>query len=127
MSADRCSTGPVWVVQIQTNNIKWDVTVTGAQGQQGGTGARGPQGPPGGATLKSGVLMAGAFTGAPRTAAVVFDTPFDDATYVIAIAGVDSRLFTYSGKTANGFTINANSNGALLGEVSWTATGAVNP
>lgn len=70
---------------------------------------------------KSGTIMPGSFSGTPKTAAVVFDTPFLDTAYAICISGVDARMFTYSAKTAEGFTINANANGALTGEVSWIA------
>ena len=73
-------------------------------------------------TIKAGTVAHSSFTGAPLTATVVFDTPFPDTTYVVSLSGQDARVFTYSSKTVNGFIINANSNGALSGEVSWIAT-----
>jgi hypothetical protein len=49
----------------------------------------------------------------------VFATALPDANYSISISGVDGRTWTYSNKTATGFTINTNSSVALTGEVSW--------
>lgn len=95
--------------------------------QIGAIGPRGPQGTAGGANQKAGIVTPELFAGAPLTYAVVFATPFPDTSYVIALSAVDSRMFNYTAKTANGFTINANSDAALTGEVSWTATGAMNP
>lgn len=74
------------------------------------------------AALKSGILSPSDFTGTPRLATVSFSSDFQDENYVILIAGVDARIFTYQTKTASGFVINSNANGALTGEVSWFAT-----
>ena len=71
---------------------------------------------------KSGIVAPATFTGSPKTAPVVFTTPFANANYSIEIRGIDNRSWTYSAKTAAGFTINANANTALTGEVSWEAT-----
>lgn len=70
-------------------------------------------------TLKSGSVASGSFTGTPRTAAVVFDTAFADSNYSIAVSGSDARIFTIESKSASGFTINANANQALTGDVYW--------
>lgn len=75
-------------------------------------------------TFKAGTIAAIDFSGTPQTAVVIFDTPFTDTSYVITLSGQDARLFTYMSKTIEGFIVSANSNGALSGEVSWTATTA---
>lgn len=85
-------------------------------------GARGPTGAAGSSRVtKAGVIAGGAFAGSPKKYAVVFSTPFADATYVLAVTSTDSRSWTYESKTANGFTLNANAAAVLVGEVSWTA------
>ena len=71
---------------------------------------------------KAGILQPDDFSGTPQLATVTFVNPYPDATYVIALSGVDSRLFSYQSKTAQGFVVNANSYDALTGEVSWTTT-----
>lgn len=70
--------------------------------------------------IKSGLVSAGSFSGNPKKYAVVFGTAFASAGYTIAISGIDSRVWSYESKTSTGFTINANSNTSLTGEVSWT-------
>lgn len=72
--------------------------------------------------IKSGLLGPSDFSGTPKIAFVVFDVPYTDANYVILLTGEDSRIFTYSAKTQDGFTVSANSNGALTNEVSWFTT-----
>lgn len=74
--------------------------------------------------VKSGTVAAGSFAGSPKTYAVVFGTAFSAATYSIQINGVDNRSWSYQSKATTGFTINANANAALTGEVSWTAIAA---
>lgn len=69
--------------------------------------------------FKSGKIAAGTFTGNPKTATVTFATPYADANYSISIIGADGRTWTYESLTANGFTINANANQALTGDVLW--------
>lgn len=69
--------------------------------------------------VKSGIIAAGSFTGTPRKAAVTFSSAYLDASYAIAVTGVDARSWTYESKTASGFTINSNAAKALTGEVSW--------
>jgi len=73
-----------------------------------------------GVQYKAGI--ANSFTGNPKKATITFSAAFADTSYVINIVGVDVRSWTYEGKTAGGFTINSNSNTALLGEVSWECT-----
>lgn len=72
--------------------------------------------------IKSGVIPGGSFSGNPKKYAVSFSKPMPSTSYSIEIRGSDNRSWTYEAKTANGFTINANANAALAGEVSWTAT-----
>lgn len=71
---------------------------------------------------KSGIITGSSFIGAPRIFAVVFTTPMTSVNYCISIISTNARTFTYQSKTTSGFTINANSNTALTGEVSWIAT-----
>ena len=68
---------------------------------------------------KAGVVPAVSFTGNPKIYAIVFLNAYVDASYSIDISGVDSRSWSYSNKTATGFTINSNANLVLTGEVSW--------
>lgn len=70
---------------------------------------------------KSGIVSHSSFSGTPKKASVVFAVAFSNTNYALCISGQDSRVFTYDSKTQNGFTINANANGALTGEVSWIA------
>lgn len=109
---DSCCDGPITITDL-TSGTAIDVFLPGPPGKSSVS-----------RTLKVGTLPASSFTGAPRKALVVFDTAFIDATYSIQLTGQDARIFTYdvSTKLASGFTINANSDGALTGEVSWMAT-----
>lgn len=84
-------------------------------------------GGPGELSGKAGVVAGSSFAGAPMTASVIFATPFLSSAYAISLTGSDGRIFTYQGKTGAGFTINANSDAALPGEVSWTAILSSNP
>lgn len=70
--------------------------------------------------VKSGVVLSTSFTGNPKKATVTFSSAFA-ADYSIKMAGRDARTWTYENKTSSGFTINANANTALTGEVSWEA------
>jgi len=82
------------------------------------------QGIPGAGSLqsKAGIVNANAFSGDPKSYAVVFNTPFSSSNYSISISGVDDRLWSYSNQSATGFTINSGANTALENIVSWTAT-----
>lgn len=71
--------------------------------------------------LKSGVVLAGSFSGNPKKATVTFSTAFASTAYSITITGTLGRTWTYESKLAGSFVINANANAALTGEVSWTA------
>lgn len=71
--------------------------------------------------IKSGTIAAGSFVGTPRVSAVTFSTPFANTNYSIAISGANSRSWSFQAKATTGFTINSNANGALSGEVTWTA------
>jgi hypothetical protein len=71
---------------------------------------------------KSGRMPAVAFSGSPRTATVVFDSPFADNNYEVFLgSSSDVRSLTYESKTTTGFVINTNASRALLGEISWSA------
>lgn len=87
-------------------------------------GIQGPPGPAGPAgtsrTTKAGLIDGADFAGTPKKAAVVFVDAYPDTDYVIAFSGTDSRNYTYESKTAAGFTISANADSAIAGEVSWT-------
>ena len=87
----------------------------------GPPGERGPTGPAGPPSLpaKAGVVLGSSFSGSPRKYAVVFATPFTNTAYTIALSGTDGRTYTYENKLASGFTINANADAVISGEVSW--------
>jgi hypothetical protein len=70
--------------------------------------------------MASGIIAAGTFTGSPKTAAVTFATAMASANYAINVQGVDNRIFTFSSVTSTGFTISANANAALTGNVHWS-------
>lgn len=76
----------------------------------------------GNSNVKSGVVQGIIFSGSPLAYDVTFIVPFTDTNYAIVISGTDSRSYTYSNKTQNGFTINTNASQPLSGEVSWMAT-----
>lgn len=71
--------------------------------------------------VKSGTVASGSFAGNPKTYAVVFGTAFASTSYSIKISGADARVFSYSSKATTGFTISANANQALTGNVDWEA------
>lgn len=70
---------------------------------------------------KAGIVASGSFLGNPKKATVTFSSAWPDTNYTITIIGIDSRSWTYETKTTGGFTISANANQALTGEVSWQA------
>jgi hypothetical protein len=59
------------------------------------------------------------FSGNPKTAAVVFDNAYANTDYSIVITGTDARAWSWESKSVSGFTINANANQALTGDVLW--------
>jgi hypothetical protein len=71
---------------------------------------------------KAGVVTGASFSGSPKKYVVVFSAAFADADYAISLGSLNNRSWTYESKTAAGFTINANANTALSGEVSWSAS-----
>jgi hypothetical protein len=70
---------------------------------------------------KSGSVTAASFSGNPKKRAVTFTTAFPGTTYEIHITGTDARAWSWESKLATGFTINANANQALTGNVDWSA------
>lgn len=72
--------------------------------------------------VKSGIVLAGSFSGNPKQATVTFTTPFPDNNYSVVIDGIDKRSWSYELKTASGFIIDANANQNLTSDVSWIAT-----
>jgi hypothetical protein len=78
--------------------------------------------PPISPKTKSGVVIAGAFSGNPKKANVVFTTAFTDANYSVALLGNSSRTWSIEGETATGFTINSNANTAPTSSIYWMTT-----
>ena len=74
-----------------------------------------------GLATKSGIVSGPSFAGTPLTAAVVFTTPFVSNSYSVTVTGENGRIWTISGKSANGFTINSNSIFSISGNVFWQA------
>lgn len=70
-------------------------------------------------SIKAGRKQNTDFAGNPKTAVVAFATPFADTSYSIVITGADPRAWNYESKSVSGFTINANANQALTGDVLW--------
>jgi hypothetical protein len=72
---------------------------------------------------KAGIIESGIFSGTPKMASVVFDTPFPDTNYSVVISGKDTRNWIIEGLLlTTGFTINSNANANLTGQVFWNAT-----
>lgn len=70
--------------------------------------------------IKSGQLSGAFFTGSGTLSGIAnFSTPYPDTNYSISIVGEDVRSFTITNKTANGFTIETNSDEVLYGNVYW--------
>lgn len=63
-----------------------------------------------------------AFTGVELLYPVTFFTPMPSALYSISILGEDVRSWSYSSRTASGFTIMSNSTTPLTANVQWVAT-----
>ena len=70
---------------------------------------------------KVGSVAGSGFTGNPKTYALTFGTNFADTNYAIMITGPANRTYTYESQATSGFTINANANGAITGNVYWIA------
>ena len=97
---------------------------TGPTGPAGADGATGPAGATGAAwsgipiRMWVGTVIAGSFSGAPRTYTV---SGSFTASYQVNVESEDIRDWSISNKSATGFTINSNSNVALSATVSWVA------
>ena len=72
-------------------------------------------------SAKSGNVSAVSFTGNPKTYVVTFASAFPNANYSAVITGGDARSWTVESLTANGFTINTNSNTSLTNTTYWVA------
>jgi hypothetical protein len=73
-------------------------------------------------THKSGLVAGASFLGTPRKATVSFTTPYATTGYSTSIQGTsDARTWTVESITVSGFTINANANQAVAGNVQWIA------
>ena len=71
---------------------------------------------------KAGVVIPVLFSGAPgqpKKATVTFAVPYPDTDYSVHLTGMDSRIWSYESKTANGFVINSHSITTPTDEVSW--------
>jgi hypothetical protein len=73
----------------------------------------------GGLKTKSGLVAGGSFAGFPLSAAVVFAAPFASNQYAVNVTGESLRLWSISGKSAAGFTIESNSIFPITGNVFW--------
>ena len=72
-------------------------------------------------SAKSGSVSSGSFTGTPLTYNVVFSSAFPNSNYSPVVTGGDARSWTVESITANGFTINSNSNTSLSNTTFWIA------
>ena len=70
---------------------------------------------------KAGTVAPGAFGGFPLQYNVAFITSFPNNNYAVTVTGFDLRNWTVLNKTLDGFTINPNSNVALVGDTHWIA------
>jgi hypothetical protein len=68
---------------------------------------------------KAGRVSGASFSGNPKTANVIFDTPFSGLSYSTSIIGNSSRAWSISNQTSTGFTINSNANQTITGDVYW--------
>ena len=96
------------VIQITSDNSNWKIT--------GGIGTNVISN-----SAKSGSVVAGSFTGNPKTNTVILSLPFPSSNYSVTVTGGDARAWTVEGLTANGFTINSNSNTTLNYTTYWVA------
>ncbi len=71
-------------------------------------------------TTKSGVVAGASFAGNPKKYTVTFTTAFADANYTVTFTADNTqRIWTVESQTAAGFTINANANAPIAGNVYW--------
>lgn len=71
--------------------------------------------------IKSGIVAGGSFAGNPKTASIVFTTPFPNNNYSVVVTGEPSRTWTIQNKVSGSFQINANNNTAFATNVFWQA------
>ncbi len=70
---------------------------------------------------KAGTVTSGSFSGNPKKTTITFSTAFADANFSVSVIGIDSRSWSVESVSSSGFTINANANSALSGNVYWVA------
>lgn len=99
---------PTDVIQVTSDGANWKVT--------GGIGTNVISN-----SAKSGSVSSGSFTGNPKTYTVTLNPAFPSANYSAVITGGDARAWTVESLTANGFTINTNSNTSLVSTTYWVA------
>ena len=71
--------------------------------------------------IKSGVIAAASFLGAPRKATVTFSAAFPNTNYSIMVLGGNARTWSFETKLVGSVVINANANAALSQDVLWIA------
>lgn len=71
-------------------------------------------------TIKSGFISSSTFGGTPLTSSVTYTKPFI-SDYSLVFSADDARLFTIDSKSANGFTVNSNTDVTFSGSVYWQA------
>lgn len=71
--------------------------------------------------IKSGVISAASFLGAPRKATLTFSTAFPNTNYSIIVLGGNARSWSFETKLVGSVVINANANAALSQDVLWIA------
>lgn len=74
-----------------------------------------------GLVTKSGLALAGDFTGSPKKATVTFANPFPTNNYTVNITGTDVRAWSIESKTQSSFVINANASSPIISVVGWQA------
>ena len=72
-------------------------------------------------TIKSGIVGGASFQGNPKTAPIIFTTPFPNNNYSVTVTGESSRTWTIQNKVSGSFQINANNNTAFTNNVFWQA------
>lgn len=97
---------PIGSRYYRSNNEVWQKTAAGVNGWVK-------------KLTKSGVIAPTSFSGNPKTALVTFSTAMPSNDYMVVISGIDGRMWTFSGRTTNGFTVNANANQAISNDVYW--------
>jgi hypothetical protein len=76
------------------------------------------------ASVKSGIIVPGSFSGTPKKATVIFGTPYPDTNYSVTLSvlgdGTKTFALDYENKTNSGFTVSLNSNNpANFIEIDW--------